>query len=326
MISLRSLGIAVVCALWSSTALAQAPSQQAGSDSSEATRPATSTFSGDTGLWYVPTAEVLPQGGWSAGLYRAGFNYVEGFSNVSDFAATFAYGVYRKMELFGSFKVDTRIDRDLRPIFIANPEVGGVISAYPNVRQGWSGNNIGDFLVGVKFNLLSEEYQKPVAVALRASVKLPTGDEDAGVSTGKLDANVDLVLSKNAMERVELAGYGGFAVRGKTDATTQTNAFRWGVGAGFPSNSPLRLTTELHGELPFDDVMTVSSPIIANDLSRAPSTSVLHGFTASTVGVTWQHRDGFFVGGGLSWTFPTENRDAFNTDSPKVGTIGDFVA
>ena len=52
---------------------------------------------------------------------------------------------------------------------------------------------------------------------------------------------------------------------------------------------------------------------------------MLHGFTASTVGVTWQHRDGFFVGGGLSWTFPTENRDAFNTDSPKVGTIGDFV-
>ena len=135
MISLRKLGVAVVCALWASTALAQTPSQQAGSDSSEATRPATNTFSGDTGLWYVPTAEVLPQREWSAGLYRAGFNYVEGFSNVSDFAATFAYGVYRKMELFGSFKVDTRIDRDLRPIFIANPEVGGVISAYPNGFQ-----------------------------------------------------------------------------------------------------------------------------------------------------------------------------------------------
>ena len=27
---------------------------------SDATRPATTTFLGDTGLWYVPTGEVLP--------------------------------------------------------------------------------------------------------------------------------------------------------------------------------------------------------------------------------------------------------------------------
>ncbi len=324
MISRRSLCVAVVCALWASTALAQTPSQPSGSGSSEATRPATSTFSGDTGLWYVPTAEVLPRRSWSAGLYRAGFNYVEGFTNVSDFAATFAYGVYQKMELFGSFKLDTRIDRDLRPIFIANADVGGVISAYPNVRQGWSGDNIGDFLVGVKFNLLSEEFQKPVAAAVRASVKLPTGDEDAGVSTGQLDANFDLVVSKNARERVEVAGYGGFAIRGEPDNTTHTNAFRWGIGAGFPSSGALRLTTELHGELPFSDEVTLSSPIIATDLSRAPTSSTIHSFTASTVGLTWQHRNGFFVGGGLSWTFPTENRDGFNTDEDETGDFVDY--
>ena len=97
MISLRSIGVAIVCALWASTALAQTPSQQTQApDSTDTSRPATNTFSGDTGLWYVPTAEVLEKGEWSAGLYRAGFNYVEGFSNVSDIAATFAYGVVQQ--------------------------------------------------------------------------------------------------------------------------------------------------------------------------------------------------------------------------------------
>ena len=85
MISLRSIGVAIVCALWASTALAQTPSQQT-TDERDPNRPATNTFSGDTGLWYVPTAEVLEKSEWSAGLYRAGFNYVEGFSNVSDIA------------------------------------------------------------------------------------------------------------------------------------------------------------------------------------------------------------------------------------------------
>jgi hypothetical protein len=56
------------------------------------TRPATTTFLGDTGLWYVPTGEVLPAGKWSVSGYRRGTNYVQGFSNVADFAGTFAFG------------------------------------------------------------------------------------------------------------------------------------------------------------------------------------------------------------------------------------------
>ena len=93
---------------------------------------------------------------------------------------------------------------------------------------------------------------------MRASLKLPTGDDDAGVSTGQLDANFDLVVSKETSnERVEVAGYGGFAFRGSPDGANQPNAFRWGLGAGFPSRSALRLTTELNGELPFDDTVTV---------------------------------------------------------------------
>src|SRR3954453_2158827 len=78
------------------------------------TRPATTTFFGDTGLWFVPTAEVLPKGKWSASGYRRGTNYIQGYTNVADFAGTFAVGVKDRAEIFGSFLVDTRIDRDVR--------------------------------------------------------------------------------------------------------------------------------------------------------------------------------------------------------------------
>src|SRR5438045_9259556 len=91
----------------SSGARTQSPSAASSTDD---TRPATTTFFGDTGLWYVPTGEVLPAGKWSASGYRRGTNYIQGFSNVGDFAGTFGYGLKDRAEVFGSFLFDTRID------------------------------------------------------------------------------------------------------------------------------------------------------------------------------------------------------------------------
>src|SRR6516162_5661673 len=63
------------------------------SNQTEETRPATTTFFGDTGLWFVPTGEVLPGGKVSVSGYRRGTDYIQGYTNVSDFAGTFAYGL-----------------------------------------------------------------------------------------------------------------------------------------------------------------------------------------------------------------------------------------
>src|SRR5262249_49876208 len=132
--SLRSVALAAGCMLLASTAGAQTSStpstaaQPPAATTSDATRPATSTFSGDTGIWYVPTAEVMRNGKWSAGGYRRGTNWIQGYSNVADFAGSFAFSVRDRAEIFGSFIVDTRIDRDIRPIFVtANTTSGGVI-------------------------------------------------------------------------------------------------------------------------------------------------------------------------------------------------------
>ena len=99
MIILRSSAMAAALALVSSAALAQAPAASATQTSSsstataEETRPATTTFFGDTGLWYVPTGEVLAKGKWSTSAYRRGTNWQQGYTNVADFAGTFGYGI-----------------------------------------------------------------------------------------------------------------------------------------------------------------------------------------------------------------------------------------
>jgi hypothetical protein len=153
----RPLGLTValaLCAASSLTAQTPTPSPQSSSPaaSEPAVRPATTTFFGDTGLWYVPTGEILGNGKWSASVYRRGTNWIQGYTNVADFAGTFAVGVKDRAEIFGSFLFDTRIDRDIRPLFVSDPTFGGVIDRYPRVTQAWTGDNVGDFYIGAKIN------------------------------------------------------------------------------------------------------------------------------------------------------------------------------
>src|SRR5438876_2060789 len=225
--TLRCIGFAAACWLWAAaagaqtssnaTAASQTSSSQSTSSSDESTRPATTTFYGDTGLWFVPTAEILAHGKWSVSGYRRGTNWIQGYTNVGDFAGTFGVGIKDRAEIFGSFLFDTRIDRDTRPLFIPDPTFGGIVDRYPRVNQPWTGDNIGDFYLGAKINLLSESRQNPAAFAIRGMVKIPTGKDSVGVSTGKADFSLDAIVSKEAAKRVDVAAYGGYEWRGKPD-------------------------------------------------------------------------------------------------------------
>src|SRR5262245_2646129 len=245
-----------------STTATQPPSSSTGTASE--TRPATTTFYGDTGLWYVPTGEVLPHGKWSVSGYRRGTNWVQGYTNVADFAGTFGIGIKDRAEIFGSFLFDTRIDRDVRPLFIVNnSEFGGIIDRYPRVNQYWTGDNVGDFYVGAKINFWSEYQQKPAAIAARVLFKLPTGKEDVGVSTGKLDTAIDLIVSKEAAKLVDISGFGGYEWRGQPDDfDIPGSAFRWGAGVAFPSRNFLRVSGEINGFITSDDVATITGPTL----------------------------------------------------------------
>ena len=291
---------------------------------SSETRPATTTFFGDTGLWYVPTAEVLPAGKVSVSAYRRGTNYIQGYTNVGDFAGTIAVGIKDRAELFTSFLVDTRIERDSKPVFFNDVKAGGVVDRYPMVNQHWTGNNIGDWYVGGKLNLVTEADNKPFAFALKVMAKIPTGKKDVGVSTGKLDTSFDAIISKEVNQVIELSAFGGYEFRGKPDGfETPSGAVRWGAGAGSPSRFPLRAFAEIGGFMPNDSTMSITTAsLVGVDNTRPQTISDVQKVTRLTFGLTYQAKSGFFVGVGGSQNLPRQDRTGLATSE---GTFGDYT-
>ena len=238
---LRSSLFAVALACGSSAAHSPRPqhppsTQTPAPASDESTRPATTTFFGDTGIWFVPTGEVLPDGKWSGSVYRRGTNWIQGYTNVADFAGTFAYGLKDRAEIFGSFLVDTRIDRDLRPIFVNDPTFGGIIDRYPQVEQVLDRRQRRRLLPRREDTTSGPSTARSRRRSrVRGIVKLPTGKTDVGVSTGKPDFSFDFIVSKEASKLVEVSGFGGYEFRGSPDGfDTPTGAFRWGTGVALP--------------------------------------------------------------------------------------------
>jgi peptidoglycan-associated lipoprotein len=281
------------------------------------TRPATTTVNGDTGLWFVPTGEIVPAKKYAISAYRVNFDRDQGFTDVSDWPVTFAFGAGDRAEIFGAWTLVRRIDRDVRPLFVpTDATAGGLVNEAPFVRQGWSDNQLGDLWIGAKVNLMSQWQQKPAAVAVRGMIKLPTAKtEDEGVGTGKLDFAVDAIVSKEVNERVEVSGFGGFIVRGDPDNIDLANGLRWGFGVGVPSRKSLRFTAELHGEAYLSDAVEITgavpSPVTAVDGSIPPVSSALKSPVNATLGLTWQGSNGVFAGAGINWNFHMSGRSDF---------------
>lgn len=90
---------------------------------------------------------------------------MQGYTNVGDFAGTFAFGIRNRIELFDSLLFNTRIDCDVRPLFVDDSNFSGVIDRYPRVNRGWMGDNLGDLYLCAKINFWSEARQNPAAFA-----------------------------------------------------------------------------------------------------------------------------------------------------------------
>ena len=298
-------------------------SQQSGSSTQPTTsgdvetRPATTTVNGDTGLWFVPTGEILPAKKWSLSVYRVNFDRDQGFTDVSDWPLTFAFGAGDRAEIFGAWTLVRRVDRDVRPLFVSTESgAGGLVNEAPFIRQGWSDNQLGDLWLGAKINLTSQWRQQPAAFAVRGMLKVPTAKtEDEGVGSGKMDFAVDLIASKEVNERVEFSGFGGFIVRGDPDGIDLSNGLRWGFGVGVPSRKSLRFTAELHGESYLSDAVTIegplATPLLAEDGTAPPLVSDLKSPVNATFGLTWQGSNGVFVGGGINWNLHMNSRDTY---------------
>ncbi|MGE0392141.1 MAG: OmpA family protein [Vicinamibacterales bacterium] len=302
------------CALLMSV-LAAAPAL---AQSEAETRPALPTFFGDTGLWFVPTAETLPAKKISASGFRANFDRPQGLLDVSDQGFTFGYGATSRLELFASVS-SVRLRRAVRnPLFNAgNTSYGGADVDYPYVNDGWSETLLRPLIVGAKVNLLSQGRNDAVSLALRGSLSAPTGPPQAG--TNALTGQIDFIASRELSKRVELTGYVGAIMRKDPDLFDVANGARWGLGLALPTRTPLRLLAEADGELRMSDATTVTGLHRGSDGSILFADSRAHDPLQLRVGPVWQDKRGFFVHGGLSYSRRTGTRNVAGTTIERNG-------
>ena len=213
---LRRLAIVVAASL-----IATAPAWAQTSD--QATRPASSTTIGDTGLWFVPLGETLPKGKTAGQGVYVNVDRSEGFSDIGDFNGTFAFGATDKVEIFGGLTFLRRIDADRLPVAIDGQPMDYL------VNQGWK-QGFGDIMVGAKYGLRSQATNNGIAIALRGAVKLPTASQDDGLGTGSPDFLVDAIVSKEINQKLDVSGFGGFKFRSSPDDYELSNGFRYGFG------------------------------------------------------------------------------------------------
>jgi outer membrane protein OmpA-like peptidoglycan-associated protein len=310
--------ISALVALCVGLVLSTGPAAAQSSDAPN--RRSSATFLGDTGLWFVPTAEVLPDGKWSGSAQRGNFDRSAGITDIQHYVGTFAYGITDRFELFGSLRAVTRLDRDSRPLFDAESSIGGPVYAFPFVNDQFS-SNFGDLLIGAKINITSEQNQAPVAFAFRGMVKFPTGSTSNGTSTGKADIALDLIASKD-LGTAEVAAYGGFLFRGDPSRFNLPNSFRYGVGVGIPIGNAFSLIAEVNGEALSSNSITIGPVLVGTDLSRSGILSRAQSPADAMVGLQWNGSSGLYVGAGLNVAMVHDDRMDAGRDSKTGDTLG----
>ncbi len=275
-------------------------------------RPALPTWNGDTGLWFVPTAETMPAGKWSASLFRSNFDRKQGLTDVNSIGITGAIGIANRFELFGQWRL-VRLDRDVTPTFPGDSNVGGVSHEYPYMDRGWSGTKGGPLTLGVKMSVLQQGRGDAMSLAPRVMVKFPTGATIT--STDDWDGHVELVGSREFSRSVELTGVFGGVLRGDSDQFRVSDGLTWGLGAQCPSRSQLRALIDWNGDFVIKDhTQVIGAPFVAEDGSVAPTLSRIADPTTFKFGGVWQAKNGLFFHAGGNYSPGTQGRNFGGAD------------
>ena len=325
--TLRLSSLAVgVCLLSAVAADAQtsqpSSSAQASSSTSPAddTRPATTTFYGDTGLWFVPTAEVLKKGQWSASVYRRGTNYIQGYTNVGDFSGTFGYGIKGKAEIFGSIMFDTRIDRDVRPVFVADPTFGGFVDRYPEEPRVLVRQQLRRHLPGrqVQLHVASRSETRGRRRAIHG--------EAADGQRRQRNRHRQGGLPGRFHRQQGTPEGGGLGLRrlcvpaaAPTTSTCRAPRFDGAWAPGFRRGAHFASRRNWTASpIPAAPRATRPARFPSVDGTFPPLTVNTQNLARLTLGATYQAPKGFFVGVGGSWNFSTLERLAARSENGEI--------
>jgi outer membrane protein OmpA-like peptidoglycan-associated protein len=241
------------------------------------------SYEGTTGLFHMPVAYTLPKGKFSFSLFRDNLDRDPKDEDISIHGLSLGYGATDKLEIFGNFGLQNRIDADA--LFQA-----GFVNDYPFVATPWE-TGVGDLKLGLKYKFLDDYMGDSVGLAARAFVKLPTADEAKGLGTGKTAFGGDLIISKSLAEKADIHASLGYQVNSDPDDVNIGNAFKWGVGLNIPACYFIQLQAELVGtNYSGDDDFEQTNPL---DLVVGP--------------IVW-FKPGFFIRPALSWNLNFNDR------------------
>jgi outer membrane protein OmpA-like peptidoglycan-associated protein len=265
------------------------------------------TVLGDTGLWFVPTAETLPRSKFSFSVFRGNWDRPQGLTDVNQFGLTAGVGITNRFELFGSWNV-VRLHRDVQPIFVpSDPSFGGVSTEYPYDRQRWTKTIGGPLSVGGKVNLISQSRGDAMSIAPRVVVEFPIGVTESG--NDRINTRGEMVLSREFAKKFELTGSVGAILRQNSDDFKTTDSAIWGVGGMFPSRSRVRGLVEYAGAFATREFTVVRNPpILAGDGSVAPIQSRTHDPADFKAGLVANASRSLFVHAGLNYSRESTDR------------------
>jgi len=243
--------------------------------------PATPTYEGTTGLFHLPSAYTLPRHKVSLSVFRDNLDRDPKDEDISIHGVTLGFGVTDKLEIYGNFGLQNRLDADA----LFQP---GFVNDYPFVNTPWE-TGVGDVKLGLKYKFLDDYRDDPVALALRGFVKLPTADENKGLGTGKTSFGADLLLSKSLGRKADLHGGLGYQINSDPDGVDIGNAFKWGLGLNVPACRIVQLQAEVTGAVYKGADFKQTNPV---DLVVGP--------------VFWIK--GFFIRPAISWNLNFDDR------------------
>jgi outer membrane protein OmpA-like peptidoglycan-associated protein len=204
--------------------------------------PATPNYEGTTGLFHLPSAYTLAKKRISVSLFRNNLDRDPKDEDISIHGVTLGVGATDRLELFGSFGFQNRIDADA----LSQP---GFVNDFPYVSTAWQTGG-GDLKLGLKYKLLDDYRGDPVALALRGFVKLGTADQNKGLGTGKTSVGLDLLLSKSLGRVADLHGGIGYQLNSDPDDPSPVeigDALNWGLGVSFPACARFQIQAEVTG-------------------------------------------------------------------------------
>jgi outer membrane protein OmpA-like peptidoglycan-associated protein len=241
------------------------------------------SYEGTTGLFHMPVAYTLPKGKFSFSLFRDNLDRDPKDEDISIHGLSLGWGATDKLEIYGNFGLQNRIDADA--LFQA-----GFVNDYPFVATPWE-TGVGDIKLGAKYKFLDDYMGDGVGLAVRGFVKLPTADDEKGLGTGKTAFGADLIISKSLSEKADIHASLGYQVNSDPDGVDLGNAMKWGLGLNIPACYFIQLQAELVGtNYSGDDIFEQTNPL---DLVVGP--------------IIW-FKPGFFIRPALSWNLNFNDR------------------